>query len=270
MNRDTMRSVSILFVCLFANIFCSGLQAQRKSYVPSSRNLMIVNGLKFMGTPYVAHTLEINSPAEKLVVNLRGVDCTTFVEYVLALSLCKKQGDSIQFLSNLKRIRYRNGKIDGYTSRLHYSTEWALNGIHSGFLIDEAAIHSKDAIKVELSFMSTHPQSYPQLSSSPSNVQLTAQKEKELTGTMVHYVPKAKLPAKGLKWIHNGDIILLVTSIPGLDNSHLGIAIYKKGELHLLHASSLGGKVKIQEEPLSAQLAKGKSYLGIRVLRMKK
>lgn len=35
---------------------------------------------------YVAHTLEVNDE-EKLVVNFDEVDCTTFVEYVLALSL---------------------------------------------------------------------------------------------------------------------------------------------------------------------------------------
>jgi Protein of unknown function (DUF1460). len=61
-----------------------------------------------------------------------------------------------------------------------------------------------------------------------------------------------------------------VTNMPGLDNSHLGIATYQNGELHLLHASSLDMKVKIQEEPLREQLMKRKGCLGIRVVRMKK
>ncbi len=233
-------------------------------------NLMIVNGLKLLGTPYVAHTLEVNSPKESLVVNLKQVDCTTFVEYALARSLCKIQGDSAQFIANLTKIRYRNGIINDYPSRLHYSTEWVMNGLKNGYLEDVAAKYSKDTTTVHVSFMSAHPDKYLQLKDSPSTVALIAQKEKDLSGKIVHYVPTSKLPAKGLKWIHNGDIILLVTNMKGLDNSHLGIAIYRCGELHLLHASSLDMKVKIQEEPLCEQLAKRKGCLGIRVVRMKK
>lgn len=236
----------------------------------SGNDLMLKNGLKFLGTPYVAHTLEVNSPKESLVVNMKQVDCTTFVEYVLAQSLCKKQGDYQQFLSNLKRIRYRNGHLDGYTSRLHYSTEWVMNGLKNGYLTDLAAKYSRDTTTVHVSFMSHNPQLYPQLASSPDNVKAIAQKEKELSGQVVHYVPWQKLPVKGLSWIHGGDIVLLVTTMKGLDNSHLGIAIYRHSELHLLHASSLDKKVKIQEEPLCQQLAKRKGCLGIRVVRMKK
>ena len=38
--------------------------------------LMVKIGFYFMGVPYVAHTLETES-SEKLVVNLRELDCTT-------------------------------------------------------------------------------------------------------------------------------------------------------------------------------------------------
>src|SRR5512146_1957361 len=48
-------------------------------------DVMAAIGLSFIGTPYVAHTLEVPGP-EHLVVNLQGLDCTTFVENVLALS----------------------------------------------------------------------------------------------------------------------------------------------------------------------------------------
>ena len=40
----------------------------------------------FIGVPYVAHTLDLNED-EKLVVNLHGLDCTTYVEAVTALTL---------------------------------------------------------------------------------------------------------------------------------------------------------------------------------------
>ncbi len=260
------RTFFTALVCCLTVVSLSSMASNPKK----GDNSMLTNGLKFLGLPYVAHTLEVNSPNEILVINQKQLDCTTFVENALARSLCKNPDDAKEFAANLTRIRYRNGIINGYPSRLHYSTEWALNGIKNGYLIDEAAIHSKDTLTVHLSFMSTHVSSYPQLACCPENVAAIAKKEKELTGSIVHFVPKDKLPAKGLKWIHDGDIIMLVTNIKGLDNSHLGIAIYQNGELHLLHASSADMKVKIQEEPLCQQLAKRKGCLGIRVFRMKK
>ena len=43
-------------------------------------------GQSFLGTPYVEKTLEVGD-TETLVVNFGGLDCTTFVENVLAFSL---------------------------------------------------------------------------------------------------------------------------------------------------------------------------------------
>ncbi len=49
-------------------------------------------GSRFLGTEYVANTLEINSPDEKLVTNLTGLDCVTFVENCLTFARCLKKG----------------------------------------------------------------------------------------------------------------------------------------------------------------------------------
>lgn len=224
---------------------------------------VLSNGLKFIGTPYVANTLEVNDE-EKLVVNLNQVDCTTFVEYVLAQSM---EGD---FTCDLQRIRYRNGKIDGYTSRLHYIADWVENGIRQGIIEDVTAIHSPHRQKLSISYMSTHPQLYKALKSSPENVKRMEEYEKALTGKSICYLPKDKLNAEGLPWIEDGDIIALCTDIPGLDVSHMGIAVYKNGKLHLLHASSVNKKVEISAVPLSEMLARSKSNTGIRVLRSTK
>lgn len=45
-----------------------------------------------------------------------------------------------------------------------------------------------------------------------------------------------------MPWIKDGDIIAITTHTPGLDVAHMGIAAYRKGKLHLLHASSAQGK----------------------------
>ena len=55
---------------------------------------MVAIGKTFIGTPYVAKTLEIGE-IESLVVNLQGLDCTTFVENVLAFGLLLKGKDQI-------------------------------------------------------------------------------------------------------------------------------------------------------------------------------
>jgi hypothetical protein len=46
----------------------------------------------FIGKLYVAHTLEKSVP-ERLVVNLRELDCTTLIETVGALSMAKCAND---------------------------------------------------------------------------------------------------------------------------------------------------------------------------------
>lgn len=85
---------------------------------------------------------------------------------------------------------------------------------------------------------------------------------------VVHWLPKSELPEAGLPWIMNGDIIAITTKMPGLDIAHVGIAEYKEGKLHLLHASSTLGKVVVSDEPLNHMLNNNKSWTGIRVVRM--
>jgi hypothetical protein len=81
-------------------------------------------GRMFLETPYVAHTLEVEGP-ERLVVHLGGLDCLTFVESTLALARCVRRGRTTMddFRAELQQLRYRDGRIDGYPSRLHYFTD---------------------------------------------------------------------------------------------------------------------------------------------------
>ena len=66
--------------------FCAILMAT-VSQAQETGETVLSNGLKYVGTPYVAHTLDVDGP-EELILNCDEVDCTTFVEYVLAESLC--------------------------------------------------------------------------------------------------------------------------------------------------------------------------------------
>ena len=172
------------------------------------------------------------------------MDCLTFVEYTLAQAL----GSS--FTENLQKIRYRDGIIDGYPSRLHYTSDWIENGIRQGFLTDVTAENSVQTLQLSLSYMSAHPKLYKKLANSPENVTRMTEYE------------------KALSWIMDGDIIAITTKLPGLDIAHVGIAQYIKGKLHLLHASSTLGKVVVSDKPLNHMLNNNKSWTGIRVVRM--
>jgi len=234
---------------------------------------MLSNGIKYLDIPYVAHTLEAEGP-EELIINCDEVDCTTFVEYVLAETLTPKMEDGdvseTIFGEKLQNIRYRNGKIDGYTSRLHYNTDWIDNGIRKGFLEDITERMSSDTHKLSIFYMSSRPQQYMHLANSAENVAKIKETERALSDKTIHYLPKQKLPAEGLPWIKDGDIIAITTNIPGLDVVHMGIAFYADSKLTLLHASSTEKKVVVSKVTLSQLLKENEKWTGIRVIRAKK
>ena len=67
---------------------------------------------KMLGVPYVAGTLDGNEE-EQLVVLVDSLDCTTFVETVLAFCIADKRGerDYEGFRKALTQIRYRDGVL---------------------------------------------------------------------------------------------------------------------------------------------------------------
>lgn len=207
-------------------------------------------GLSFLGTPYVAATLE-NGLKEKLVINLRKLDCTTFAEICLALARTVKSGksDFESFATELERIRYRNGIRNQYPSRLHYFSEWIHNNAEKKIINEEPNLSGVKLIK-PISFMSTHPESYPVLKAHPELIPLIAEQEKQLSSTEFYYFPKNN-PENLLKSLHHGDIIGLTSGIDGIDINHVGIIIRKDNQFHLLHASLSGQKVVLSEGPVT-------------------
>ena len=91
---------------------------------------MVEAALYFRETPYVAGTLE-RTDEEELVVNLHELDCMTLVENCLALSRTMQlpSPNYNSFEQELRQIRYRKGFINGYTSRLHYTTDWIFDNV---------------------------------------------------------------------------------------------------------------------------------------------
>ena len=240
---------------------------------PQARNEMLLNAVSFINTPYGVKTLDMSNE-EQLVLNTDEVDCVTLVENVLAMSLAENsqtlQLNEQDFTRWLTKIRYRNGVIDGYTSRLHYMTEWIANGVKQGFLEDVTAVQSPYTAKMNISYMTNHVSDYPKLQLSADNLNKMKQIEAALDGTEVHYIPKDYLTDEGFFWIRSGDIIAITTSTPGLDIAHMGIAMNVDGTLTLLHASTTDMKVEVSKVSLKEMLRRNKSWTGVRVIRMKK
>ena len=230
---------------------------------------------QFLGVPYVAHTLEVNDK-EQLVVNTRELDCTTLVETVTALTLCAQQGKKTwkDYLTTLQTLRYRQGKLDGYASRLHYFSDWIRDKQAMKIVKEIQAPNPPFTAvqRVNVSYMSTHPTAYKALKAQPELVPVIRKQEQQLTGLKARYIPKSALrrSTKALRQaVHDGDIIAITCNKKGLDIAHLGFAVWKKDGLHLLNASMIHKKVV--EEPMTfyQYLQKHTSHTGIRVLRIK-
>lgn len=242
------------------------LQQYKDSASLSASDLVVSVGQQFLGTPYVAHTLE-HGKNEPLTVETDGLDCTTFVETVLALVKTIKSADLDfdHYTGELEKIRYRDEKREGYASRLHYFSDWIYNNQQKG-LVSQPAESFGEPLAIQVDFMSTHPESYAILKKNPELVNALAQQEKEISQRDYYYLPKTDFEANENQ-LQAGDLIGLVTSIKGLDIAHSGILVEIDGRIHLMHASSLGEKVMISEEPLDNLLQNKKSYLGIMVAR---
>ncbi|WP_372773070.1 N-acetylmuramoyl-L-alanine amidase-like domain-containing protein [Mangrovibacterium sp.] len=228
--------------------------------------LLIKIGKTFLGTPYVSYTLE-NGEAERLVVNLRELDCTTFDETCLALARTIKSGktDFGSYANELERIRYRGGHRDGYLSRLHYFSDWLLDNAQKG-IISPLDNTFQEPWQKTINFMSTHPDSYQLLKNNPEMIREIAAHEQRISSSNHFYIPKEELETKE-KFLKNGDLIGITTSIAGLDIAHVGFVVWVDGRVHMLHASSVLEKVVISDVPLSDYLATKKSFTGIMLAR---
>ena len=240
---------------------------EKLSQLPINQ-IMIEIGKTFLGTPYVAHTLE-KGDKEHLVIHLSGLDCYTFFESTLTLSRCVKKGKTTfeDFQNELKKIRYRNGEINGYPSRLHYASDWLFDNSKRGIVKDITKEIGGIPFKKKINFMSSNPQYYPQLQKHPEFIKAMKEIEDSINSREYYYIPQDSIENVESK-IHSGDIILITASAIGLDISHTGLAIrLDDGRIHFLHAPLAGKKVQITEEPLADYVKKIKRHTGIMVAR---
>ncbi len=221
----------------------------------------------FLGTPYVAHTLEGN-PTEQLVCRFDALDCTTLVDVSVALAIAKSENLKYEdFLNTMTQLRYNGGKIEGYASRQHYFLTWRNQGLEKGLLEDASESLGGIPYDKKINFMSTHSDLYKGIDSE-EDLRKIKENEQRVNDEKYFYVPKANV-RNIEKNLHDGDIIGITSTIAGLDCNHQGIIKMQAGRAHLVHASTTAKKVISSHEPLSEYLNSVKRHSGIIVLRLK-
>lgn len=242
----------------------------------------------FLDVPYVGGTLENNDERgnERLVVNLRELDCVTLVENVTALChLIRLQQGAEAYPYMIVLLRYRGGDMGDYTTRLHYTTEWLLDNQRMGLVEDLTPLYSSIPSGHDIYFMTWNSELYPMLVAHPAFVKKMEQIEQRLNEMdTTCYIPQEMVREEGIALLQDrladarerlvarlaeGDIIMIDTAVDGMDIGHLGFAHYQDGRLHLLHASSSGHRVMVSPEPLCDYLADIRRFTGIRVVKIK-
>ena len=243
----------------------------------SMGNLVAKMGTTFLGTPYVPQTLD---PAgeERLVVELQGLDCVTFVETVLALAgtvqaldvenyrRMSKEEVRKAYSEKLVSIRYRSGHMEGYASRLHYFSEWIWDNSELG-LVDKLFDGPPAIAETEqINFMTTHSAAYWQLRDNPALIAEIQKTEVDLSAKSRFYVREQDIDDIEPDLL-DGDLVAATSSVEGLDIAHTGIAIWIECRVHLLHAPLVGGVVQLSELPLAERILEIKGQDGVMIAR---
>ncbi len=224
-------------------------------------------GMEFLGVSYAAGTLENKGP-EVCSINLHGLDCVTFYENTLCMARILKKGKSSfeNLVEEITYTRYRGGVLDGYVSRLHYTSDWIYDNVKKGVVSNITENIGGEPYLVKVSFMSENPQYYDKLKGHPERVKKIAEIEKEINSRKQYYIKQENIK-EAEKYLQTGDIIAFTTTKKGLDYSHTGLAYRDDfGSLRLLHASTSEDKV-ILDENLHIYTNSVKIHTGITVAR---
>ena len=204
---------------------------------------------QFLGTPYQPNTLtgDINTP-EVFTVNLKGVDCFTYIDYVEAMRL-SSIGEEFEF--NLKDLRYKDGNVS-FQNRNHFFTDWSTTNKKNIYDVTYE-IGGENAVPVNKS------------------LNLKDDGTTFLPGVPVvprtfYYIPSSDVNEEIVEKLQTGDYVGMYTEIDGLDVTHTGIIIKNDKGVLLRHASSKKSNMRVVDEDFTEYI---KNVPGIVVYRPK-
>jgi hypothetical protein len=244
-------------------LFLEKQKLASKDQTTAVRTLAIAES--FLGTPYVHGCLECEKE-EQLTINLRQLDCWTFVENSVAIALTE-DGSFGVYETFLQQLRYWGGHIDGYGSRIHYFTGWLLQAEKCGLLDNLTESMGGIPYKKQIGYISARPAKYPKIRDEKA-LKGVQSGEKRINTHPWFYIPQEKI-AKMEHLIEEGDIVCLTAFKPDLDIAHQGFAVKLKGRVYLMHASSLEKKVIVSRQPLADYVLSQPGQTGIMVARLR-
>ena len=260
---------------------------EQKAAEMSMPELVVQVALQMLGTPYLWASLE--REPEQLQVYLDKTDCILFVELSTCMALTLKgkrivqDGNGIYYRNrptpsvedaepsyallceNIRNMRYRLGIVNGYASRIHYTSEWLLQNATNGILREYTSELGKE-FEQTFSYMSDHPQTYIQLSHDSRQLTRIYLIEQHLNAQKpYYYISQDELNNPEVTaQIQSGDIITFISPREGLDLAHVAIAYEYDGAMHFIHASYGGKQVMIEPKTLAEYATNG-----IRVSRLR-
>lgn len=243
-------------------------------------DLVVAIAQQFLETPYVGHSLE--KTPEELHVYLDQTDCILFVELCSSFALTVKglrivqAGDGVVFgvnkkpsvepakpsykllCENIRNMRYRLGKVAGYASRIHYTSEWILQNQTNG-IVHEISDELGEEYEQKFYFMSEHPKLYFQLEDPEQLKQIRDVEEHLNEQAPYFYISQERLHDRDvMNQIQSGDIVCFMSKQGnGIDIAHVAIAFAVDGEMHFIHASYGAKKVKVEEQTLAEYAVNG-------------
>ncbi len=222
---------------------------QKSSKIKDAAGRIDFLSRNFLDLDYVESTLigGINIP-EVFMINLKGVDCFTFIDYIEAMRL---SGSFPEFKVNLRKVRYKSG-IVAFEDRNHFFTDW--REFNSDFIDDiTEEIGAEKTIRVQKTLNQKKDRTYflPGIQ--------TVKRE-------IKYIPPDSINDSVLSKLRTGDYVGIYSKVNGLDVSHVGIIVKDGDNLCLRHASSQKEHRKVVDQDFKKYIV-GKP--GIIVLRPK-
>ena len=191
----------------------------------------------FLGLEYQESTLIGNEHSPEIfVINLQGVDCFTFIEYIEAMRLSKSFSE---FRANLRRVRYESGVVS-FSKRNHFFTDWIEN--NTDFIRDitgEIAARAPKRVQKILNVRDDGTFLLPGI---------------HPVERKIEYIPAHEIDDSAVNSLKTGDYIGIYSHVRGLDVSHVGILIREGEMVFLRHASSQKKYRKVIDQDLKDYL----------------
>ncbi|MFY0524476.1 N-acetylmuramoyl-L-alanine amidase-like domain-containing protein [Archangium gephyra] len=233
---------------------------ERASFITGDAGLPLKDRLlrvseRFLGTPYVHSPLGEGSGVDPdPTFRLDAVDCLTFVEQALAMSLATAEPE---VTGVLERLRYASSPT--YEDRNHLmEAQWLPNNQRKGFLADVTRRYGgEDTVRVQKTLTAV-------TWTSRSSLALGLPKTRQPRGTYsLDMIPLERVMAHARKVPSGTILVVLREDLPlkATRVTHLGFVVQKGKRTWLRHARrGVDGNGRVVDEDLETFLARNAKY----------